>query len=341
MKTSDFNYTLPNELIAQSPIEPRDSSRLMVLHRGRGTIEHRTFSDITEYLESGDVLVLNDSRVIPARINGRKRGSGGRVEMLLLHRAAPHTWEALVKPAKRVKTGAIIQLGDKEDASQTAEVLEERDGGIRVIHFQNEEALTGLGHTPLPPYIHKPLEDPERYQTVYAAAAGSSAAPTAGLHFTPRLIKRIQAKGVKLVFVTLHVGLDTFMPVRSDDPTQHHIHREYGILDSEAAREITRAREEGRRVICVGTTTVRIMETAARENSPHIDPIKGWIDLFILPGHHFRAVDAMITNFHLPKTTLLMLVSAFAGKEMIAKAYAEAITHKYRFYSFGDAMLIL
>lgn len=339
MKTSDFDYTLPTGLIAQTPIEPRDHSRLMVLNRRDGSIEHRKFFEIADYLHDGDVLVFNDSRVIPARLRGRKAGSGGRVEILLLRRTDNNVWEALAKPARRLQLGAEVQINGGEIL---AEVIGTGDDGIRVVRFSDESLLLASGEVPLPPYIHTPLANPERYQTVYARVTGSVAAPTAGLHFTPDLLGKIQRKGVRCRFVTLHVGLDTFRPVAEDDPRDHNIYREYGVIPGEVADEMTRARREGHRIICVGTTTVRLVEQAAQVGQPlRFEPFQGWVDLFILPGHRFRMVDAMVTNFHLPKSTLLMLVTAFGGGELINKAYQEAISQKYRFYSFGDAMLIL
>ena len=340
MQTRDFDYLLPPELIAQSPLEPRDHSRLMVLNRERDSLEHRRFFEITEYLRPGDVLVFNDSRVIPARLKGSRAGSGGRVEILLLHRREEGLWEALVKPGKRLRPGSRIEL-DAAGSRTTAEVTDEGEDGIKTLRFTDESLLSRLGEVPLPPYIHTPLERPERYQTVYARADGSAAAPTAGLHFTPELLHRIEQKGVHCHFVTLHVGLDTFRPVREEDPRQHRIHREYAELNQETAAALTRARQEGRRIICVGTTAVRIAEQAAQLSSPEsLQPFRGWVSLFILPGYRFRMVDAMITNFHLPRSTLLMLVSAFAGTEAIRRAYEEAISRRYRFFSFGDAMLI-
>ncbi len=348
MKTSDFDYTLPPELIAQAPIEPRDRARLMVLNRRDNSLEHRRFFEIVDYLQKGDVLVFNNSRVIPARLSGKKADTGGGVEILLLRRLSPCVWETLVKPAKRVKIGSRLELmgapatGDSREPKVTAEVVEAKEEGVRVITFSNETLLTELGKIPLPPYIHVPLKDSGRYQTVYANANGSVAAPTAGLHFTPELIDNIRSRGVDCLFVTLHIGLDTFLPVRESDPTRHPIHREYGILSQEAADSLSQAKREERRIICVGTTTVRLVEAAAQADSPTaIHPFEGWASLFILPGYRFQVVDALITNFHLPKTTLLMLVAAFAGKDAIDKAYQEAIARKYRFYSFGDAMLII
>ncbi|MCJ7605015.1 MAG: tRNA preQ1(34) S-adenosylmethionine ribosyltransferase-isomerase QueA [Dehalococcoidales bacterium] len=338
MRTSDFNYELPPEFIAQHPAEPRDSSRLMVMNRTGGTIAHRQFRDITEYLRNGDVIVFNDSRVLPARLKGRRAGSGGKVEILLLRRLEPNLWEALVKPAKRLQPGAEVEI----DPGIKAVITAAGDDGIRVVRFPDESHLFDAGEMPLPPYIHEPLRDPERYQTVYSKALGSAAAPTAGLHFTPELLKSIEAMGVQCLYTTLHVGLDTFRPVTADDPRHHAIHREYGVVGKEVADAVSRAKREGRRVICVGTTSVRLIEQASIVSKlKEVDPFDGWADLFILPGHAFRIPDAMITNFHLPRSSLLMLVSAFAGKDAIDAAYHEAIKQRYRFYSFGDAMLIL
>ncbi len=338
MRTSDFDYHLPPELIAQTPIEPRDHSRMMVLNRDKGTIEHRHFFDIVEYLRDGDVMVFNDSRVIPARLKGKRAGSGGKVEMLLLRRREENVWEALVKPARRLHPGAVIEI----EPDIRAEVIDALDGGIRVIRFSDESRLMKAGEVPLPPYIHQPLADAGRYQTVYARVAGSVAAPTAGLHFTPDLLDKIERTGVRTLFTTLHVGLDTFRPIKEEDPRQHTIYREYGIVGEETAQELSRARREGRRIICIGTTTVRLLEKAASvSQSQDIEPFHDWVDLFVLPGHRFSLVDAMVTNFHLPRSTLLMLVTAFGGKERIDKAYREAIEKRYRFYSFGDAMLVL
>ena len=348
MKTSDFDYSLPTELIAQTPIEPRDQSRLMVLNRSDSSIEHRKFSEITDYLRAGDVLLFNDSRVIPARLNGRKIDSGGRVEILLLRRLDTCAWETLVKPGKRVNIGTMIEItndsavDNKQGAKVLAKVIKLRQAGIKVISFSDETLLPKLGKIPLPPYIHTPLTRPERYQTVYANEAGSVAAPTAGLHFTPELLDEIERKGVHCLFVTLHIGLDTFRPVSEDDPLEHPIYREYGGLRQEVASQLSQARAEGRRIICVGTTTVRLIEQVAQNsNAALLEPFEGWVSLFILPGYQFRMVDALITNFHLPKSTLMMLVTAFAGKDFINRAYEEAIALHYRFYSFGDAMLVL
>ena len=319
----------------------------MVLDRNTGSLEHRKIFDVVDYLRAGDVLVFNDTRVIPARLYGSKVGTGGGLEILLLRRLSPNIWETLVRPGKRVNVGSKIELTDGSgintvpDSSVNAEVIEIREGGIRLVKFTDESLLYKLGRLALPPYIHTPLENPDRYQTVYADVDGSIAAPTAGLHFTPGLIDRIQAQGVRCLFITLHVGLDTFQPVREDNPLDHHIHEEYGIISQEVATQLSQARAEGRRIICVGTTTVRLVEAAAQAGNPlNIKPFQGWVNLFILPGYDFQAVDGLITNFHLPRSTLLMLVSAFAGKGFITRAYQEAIAQKYRFYSFGDAMLI-
>ncbi len=340
MKTGDFDYFLPSELIAQTPVEPRDRSRLMVLNRSDGSIEHRQFSELTDYLLAGDVLVFNDSRVIPARLIGRKVTSGGKVEILLLRRLDASVWEALVKPGKRVGIGTRVEI-TANGARVLAEITGLGQDGVKLIRFSDETLLPELGKIPLPPYIHLPLTHPERYQTVYAEAAGSVAAPTAGLHFTPELIERIKRKGVHCLFVTLHVGLDTFRPVREDSPFEHPIHKEYGMLSREVASFLSQAKAEGRRIIGVGTTTVRILEEAAQASSPlQLQPFEGWVSLFILPGYRFRMVDALITNFHLPRSTLLMLVTAFTGKALITGAYEEAIAGKYHFYSFGDVMLI-
>ncbi len=343
MKTSDFDYFLPQELIAQCPVEPRDRSRLMVLNRGDGSIGHSTFCDITGYLCAGDVLVFNNSRVIPARLIGKKVDTGGRVEILLLRRC-DKSWEALVKPGGRVRIGTRIEIIKQADNQHNSRVLAEvtglKSGGIRLVSFADESLLSGLGKVPLPPYIHTPLAEPERYQTVYASKIGSVAAPTAGLHFTPELLDQIKNKGVDCLFVTLHIGLDTFRPVKEEDSDKHPVYREYGVLDEEAANKLSRAKEEGRRVICVGTTAVRLIEYVAKLDKK-LEPFEGWVDLFILPGYKFRIVDAMITNFHLPRSTTLMLATAFAGESLIKKAYLEAIAVGYHFYSFGDAMFIL
>jgi S-adenosylmethionine:tRNA ribosyltransferase-isomerase len=346
MRTADFDYPLPYELIAQTPAELRDHSRLMVLHRTDGSIEHRRFYEIGEYLRSGDLLVLNDSRVIPARLTGQRQ-SGGMVEVLLLRRSEPGVWQTLMKPSRRVKPGETIRLIDKcrpEKGLASVEVLESGEQGLRTIRLDDEAVLEGLGELPLPPYIRNYAGDPERYQTVYAREKGSVAAPTAGLHFTPELLLQIRQRGIETAYVTLHVGLDSFRPVSEEDPRRHRIHREYGELTEETAARINSARARGGRVVCGGTTTARLLEQAAVRNEADdraVKPFGDWVTLFILPGHRFRLVDSLITNFHLPRSTLLMLVSAFAGKELIDKAYQEAIGQRYRFYSFGDAMLIL
>ena len=339
IKTSDFDYTLPPDLIAQTPIEPRDHSRLLILDRRDGTLRHRRFYEIIDFLKSGDVLVFNESRVVPARLYGTRAVTGGNAEILLLQKLDDGTWEALVKPGKRLHTGAVIEITGGND-KLTAAIIGTGATGTRILRFSDEKLIPKLGRIALPPYIHTPLADAARYQTVYARTEGSVAAPTAGLHFTPELLAAIRQKGVICVPVTLHVGLDTFQPVREEDPQEHIIHREYGVISEDTARQIALAKAEGRRVICTGTTAVRTVEHAATLNMPPRQ-FTGWIDLFIMPGHRFRIVDAIITNFHLPRTNLLMLVSAFAGKEFIDKAYTEAIKEQYRFYSFGDAMLII
>jgi S-adenosylmethionine:tRNA ribosyltransferase-isomerase len=315
----------------------------MVIDRAEGSLSHRHFFEVVDYLREGDVLVFNDSRVIPARLRGRKTETGGRLEILLLRRLEPGVWEALVGPWKRVRLGSCLEVGGNGSGPEvTAEVVGLGEGGTRLVRFSDESRLSELGEIPLPPYIRTPLADSERYQTVYARWEGSVAAPTAGLHFTPPLMADIASRGVDCLFVTLHVGLDTFRPVRESDPTQHAIHREYGVVSRETVASLSQARREGRRIICVGTTTVRLVEAVAQAStSVDIKSFEGWVDLFILPGFRFQVVDAMITNFHLPRSTLLMLVMAFAGKDLIGRAYREAITWQYRFYSFGDATLIL
>ena len=345
MRTSDFDYHLPAHLIAQTPVEPRDSSRLLVLHRGTGALEHRHFHELTEYLREGDLLVFNDSRVIPARLYGRREGSGGRVEFLLLTRLGPCLWKALGRPGRHLKLGSRFHIDGGPEVDLSVEVEDVSEDGIRTVRLSSEEGLEDAGRIALPPYIHTTLEDPERYQTVYSREPGSVAAPTAGLHFTPQLLKSLTSKGVEQAYVTLHVGLDTFQPVRTEDPSEHGLHGEFYQLDEESATTLTAARAEGRRIIAVGTTAVRLLEQAALQaeqaGSTDILPASGWTQMYILPAHRFRLVDAMITNFHLPRTTLLMLVSALAGRENILGAYQEAIAREYRFYSFGDAMLIL
>jgi S-adenosylmethionine:tRNA ribosyltransferase-isomerase len=340
MKTAEFNYRLPLSLIAQTPLEPRDASRLMVLRRDTGVLEHRIFRDLPEYLRPGDLLVANESRVIPARIYGRKRGSGGKVELLLLNRREPLVWEALVR-GRRLAPGAVVDLA----AGLTAAVDAILPSGSRLVRFSEsvEPWLQSLGAMPLPPYIHAPLADPERYQTIYARVSGSAAAPTAGLHFTPGLMDALSQMGVGFAFVTLHIGLDTFKPIDEDEIEQHVIHTEFCELPEVTAAAIARTRERGGRVVAVGTTAVRTLESAASPDGSGwtVRPSSGHTSLYIVPGYTFRVVDAMITNFHLPGSTLLCLVSAFTGKETMDRAYAEAIRLHYRFYSFGDAMLLL
>jgi S-adenosylmethionine:tRNA ribosyltransferase-isomerase len=336
MKTSDFDYHLPESSIAQTPAEPRDSSRLLVLHRDTGEVEHRIFRDIGEYLRPGDLLVLNQTRVIPARIYARKE-TGGRVELLLLRRRDELTWEALVG-GKGLRVGKAVRV----EGGPQAEIIEILDGSERLIKFSEpiEPYFSTVGNVPLPPYIHEKLTDPERYQTVYAREPGSAAAPTAGLHFTPRLLEELQSKGVKIAYVTLHVGLDTFAPVTEDNPQEHKIHTEWCELPQETAELINEIKRTGGRVVAVGTTSVRTLESAASLQSP-VSSFTGPTSLYILPGYEFKVVDGMITNFHLPRSTLLMLVGAFAGRERILETYQTAIREGYRFYSFGDAMLIL
>lgn len=349
MRTSDFDYHLPEASIAQTPLEPRDSSRLLVLHRDTSKLEHRIFRDLKDYLQAGDLLVLNQTRVIPARIFAKKE-TGGRVELLLLRRRDEVTWEALVG-------GKGLRVGIKMSVEQgpEAKIMETLDGSERLIEFSEpiEPFFPKVGNVPLPPYIHEKLNDAERYQTVYARQMGSAAAPTAGLHFTPRLLEELQAKGVKIAYVTLHVGLDTFAPVNEENPQEHKIHTEWCELTRETADLIDETKKEGRRVIAVGTTGARTLESAAEKTEDEgrratvdcprsvVNPYSGRTSLYILPGFQFKVVDAMITNFHLPRSTLIMLVSAFAGRERILKTYETAIKEGYRFYSFGDAMLIL
>jgi S-adenosylmethionine:tRNA ribosyltransferase-isomerase len=345
VKTDELDYDLPESLIAQEPVEPRDSSRLLVLHREDGTLEHRIFREIGAYLRPGDLLVANESRVIPARMFGRKEPTGGKVEVLLLRRLAERRWRALVGGA-RTRAGTRLRLY-REDAPTplTAEVVAVGERGERVLDFSAplEAFFDEVGVVPLPPYIHRPLEDPERYQTVYAHTPGSAAAPTAGLHFTPELIARLRERGVGVAFVTLHVGLDTFRPITEEAIEAHEIHSEWCTLTEDVARQIRRTRAAGGRVIAVGTTSVRVLETAARRGegpAGSVAPFEGFTDLYITPGFEFRVVDALVTNFHLPKSTLLALVMAFAGEDNIRRAYAEAVARRYRFFSFGDAMLI-
>jgi S-adenosylmethionine:tRNA ribosyltransferase-isomerase len=347
--TREFDYNLPPELIAQTPVEPRDSSRLLVLDRAADTIAHRTFRDILAYLRPGDLLVVNETRVIPARLQAVKLPTGGRVELLLLARRGPAEWEALVR-GRKVAVGQRLALGEGNGAPALEGVVEAvTPSGGRLIRFAEpiEEYMDSLGTVPLPPYIHAPLDNAERYQTVYSRVRGSVAAPTAGLHFTPELIQRTQELGVEWATVLLHIGLDTFRPVTEERVEEHVIHTEYCSLSAETAQRINAAKAAGRRVIAVGTTSVRVLETAgraadgARQAGVTVCPWDGPTDLFIYPGYRFRVVDALITNFHLPKSSLLMLVGAFAGLDRIKQAYNEAIRLRYRFFSFGDAMLIL
>lgn len=356
MRISDFDYTLPPERIAQVPVEPRDSSRLLVVHRQTGAFEHRIFRDILDYLSPGDLLVANQSRVLPARLLGVKEGTGGVVEVLLLAARADvgaDCWEALVRPGKRIHAGTRLIFGD---GLLAIEVLERAAAGGRIVRLMPREgtvaeAVSRIGVMPLPPYIHERLTDAERYQTVYAREPGSAAAPTAGLHFTSELLQRVEAMGVGIAYVTLHIGLDTFRPVEKDDLSDHVMHSEQIEMTTETAERINATRQAGGRIIAVGTTSVRTLEAVAQltaeaqgdaeANGAVVAPYVGRTRLFITPGYQFRAVDAMITNFHLPRSTLLALVSAFAGRDFIARAYAEAIAQEYRFYSFGDAMLLL
>ena len=339
MKTSDFDYELPKDSIAQFPLEPRDSSRLLVLDRKTGERTHAHFNQIADFLDPGDLLVVNHSRVIPARLTAFKVPTGGKVELLLLERIEPAKWKALVG-GKGLTKGKEVEL---ENGSR-ALIEEELSGSQRILRFDQPlgDSLDALGQMPLPPYIHEKLQDPERYQTVYAKEPGSAAAPTAGLHLTPQLIAQLAQKNIELIELTLHIGLDTFAPVKEDDPEQHLIHREWCQLSEGAAKKINLAKSEGRRVIAVGTTSVRVLESAARSalDSDTVAPFEGYTDLFILPGYEFKVVDALITNFHLPRSTLLMLVSAFSNPDLILESYQEAIKAGYRFYSFGDAMLM-
>ncbi len=339
LKTSDFYYELPKELIAQTPAQPRDSSRLMVIDRKRKTVEHRHFYDITEYLKEGDCLIVNDSRVLPARIYGTKK-TGARVEFLLLSQSYGNVWECLSKPGKKAREGDEFSFGDVMKC-RVKEVLE---NGNRLVEFECEEnfysALDKVGQMPLPPYITKKLEDKERYQTVYSRELGSAAAPTAGLHFTPELMRKIENKGVKIGYVTLHVGLGTFRPVKVDDVTEHKMHSEHYEMPEKTARLINQTKENGGRVIAVGTTSCRTLETVAKEHNGKAEACEGFTDIFIYPGYEFKLLDGLITNFHLPESTLIMLVSAFAGYDTIMNSYKTAVEEKYRFFSFGDAMAI-
>lgn len=339
MKTKDFDYELPDELIAQTPLEKRDASRLMLLDRRTGAVDHSVFSRLPDYLQPGDCLVMNDSRVLPARLFGR-RPSGGAVEVLLLTDLGGGVWECLTRPGRKTPVGTTLQFGDGE---LTAEVVEAVSDGNKRLRFHYDgiflEALEKLGRVPLPPYIKAELPDAERYQTVYARSPGSAAAPTAGLHFTPALLQTLADKGVELCYLTLHVGLGTFRPVKEAEITDHEMHSEYCILPAETAERINRAKAEGRRVIAVGTTSCRTLEAVADETG-RLRPFSDWVNIFIYPGYRFKCIDGLITNFHLPESTLIMLVSALAGRENVLNAYRIAVEQRYRFFSFGDAMLI-
>ncbi len=341
MKTSDFYYELPKELIAQTPVEPRDSSRLLVLDRRDGSVEHRHFYDIIDYLREGDLIVANDSRVLPARIFGVKDGTGARVEFLLLKQISGNRWETLCKPGKKAREGASFTFGD---GLLRAEVAEVREDGNRVVDFDCDESffatLDKIGQMPLPPYITAELQDKERYQTVYSHELGSAAAPTAGLHFTEELMDRIRQKGVKIAYVTLHVGLGTFRPVKVDDVTRHKMHSEHYEIPAETARLINETKQNGGRVIAVGTTSCRTLESVATQYGA-VKPCEGYTDIFIYPGYPFKVLDGLVTNFHLPESTLIMLVSAFAGYDNVMNAYKIAVEERYRFFSFGDAMIII
>lgn len=341
MKLSDFNYHLPEELIAQDPLLKRSDSRLMVLNRETGSIEHRAFHNIIEYLNPGDCLVVNETKVLPARLIGVKEGTGASIEVLLLKRVDDRVWETLVKPGKKARPGARISFGEGKLVGEVMDVVEE---GNRLVRFDYEgifeEVLDELGQMPLPPYITHALEDKNRYQTVYAKHTGSAAAPTAGLHFTEELLEQIEEKGVKIARVTLHVGLGTFRPVKVENILEHHMHSEFYMIDEEAAEIINTAKKNGGKIISVGTTSTRTLESVADENGL-VKPCSGWTEIFIYPGYKFKIVDKLITNFHLPESTLLMLVSALYDREKILEAYEEAVEEKYRFFSFGDAMFIM
>ena len=340
MKTSDFYYDLPEELIAQTPLEQRDTSRLMTVDRKTGAVEHHHFYELLDYLNPGDCLILNNSRVLPARLLGQRLPGGGACEVLLLIDRGEKTWECLVRPGRKMRTGAKLSFGD---GSLTAEVVGEVEGGNRLVRFSYEgiflEVLERLGKMPLPPYIKAELQDRERYQTVYSKVVGSAAAPTAGLHFTPELLEKIAAKGIGIGYVTLHVGLGTFRPVKEDDITDHEMHSEYCTIPQETANLINRTKEKGGRVICVGTTSCRTLESWAGEDG-RMEAKAGWTSIYIYPGYRFKVMDALVTNFHLPESTLIMLVSAFAGRENVLAAYEKAVEERYRFFSFGDAMFL-
>lgn len=340
MNVSDFYYDLPEELIAQTPIEKRDESRLMVLNRAKQTIEHKTFKDIIDYLEPGDCLVRNNTKVIPARLYGKK-ATGAKIEFLLLNRIEGDIWECIVRPGHKLKPGTEVEFGD---GILKAKVLDVMEGGTRKVEFKYEgifnEILDKIGLMPLPPYIHESLKDNDRYQTVYAKYEGSAAAPTAGLHFTPELFEKIKAKGIDVANVTLHVGIGTFRPVKVENVEEHHMHSEHFYIKQEDADKINTAKKNGKRVIAVGTTSCRVLETIADENGM-VKPTEGDTQIFIYPGYNYKCLDGLVTNFHLPESTLIMLVSALAGRDYIMKAYNEAVKERYRFFSFGDAMLIL
>lgn len=341
MDVKDFYYELPKELIAQDPLSDRSSSRLMVLGREDGSIEHHVFREITNYLDPGDCLVINNTKVLPARLYGQKEGTQAGIELLLLRRLQGDCWETLVKPGKKAKIGTKIQFGDGILTGEIIDIVEE---GNRVIRFSYsgifEEILDQLGEMPLPPYITHKLEDKQRYQTVYAKEEGSAAAPTAGLHFTPQLLQQIQQNGVDIAQITLHVGLGTFRPVKTENVLEHHMHSEFYSIEQEQADKINRAKADEHRVIAVGTTSTRTLESVADENG-FVSARSGWTQIFIYPGYQFRCIDGLITNFHLPESTLIMLVSAFAGREHVLHAYAQAVQERYRFFSFGDAMLVV
>ena len=341
VNVSDFDYELPKELIAQTPLKVRDSSRLLVLDKNNGDIVHEHFNNIIDYLHEGDVLVLNDTKVIPARLIGVKEETGAVIELLLLKDLGEDKWECLSKPAKRLKIGTIVSFGNGE---LKARVVDKFDEGLTRVELLYDgilmEILDRLGSMPLPPYIHEKLEENDRYQTVYAKNIGSAAAPTAGLHFTPQLLEDIQNKGVIVTYVTLHVGLGTFRPVEVENILDHHMHSEFYVMDNDTASILNKAKEDGRRIIAVGTTSTRTLETIATNNNGRFIATSGNTEIFIYPGYEFKAIDCLITNFHLPKSTLVMLVSALAGKENILNAYKEAVNEKYRFFSFGDAMFI-
>ena len=341
MKKEDFYFELPEELIAQAPLKDRDASRLLVLHKESGRIEHRHFRDLKEYLSPGDCLVLNDTRVLPARLIGEREGTGGKVEILLLKRKEKDVWETLVRPGKKARPGMRVVFGGGLLIGEILDVLEE---GNRLVHFTYqgifEEVLDKLGEMPLPPYITRKLEDKERYQTVYARHEGSAAAPTAGLHFTKELLQEIKESGIRIAYVTLHVGLGTFRPVKTENILEHTMHSEYYCIEEESAALINQTKAEGGKVVCVGTTSCRTIESAAAEDGK-VQAGSGWTDIFIYPGYSFKILDRLVTNFHLPESTLVMLVSALAEREKILYAYREAIKERYRFFSFGDAMLIV